>query len=140
MDGKKIIVIILLIVAFLTSIYVGINIYSKNNSLMYDLVFNKHFSIIDIALSRSEETVFRSQIISMLLYLFIMIPLLRLKSNSYLIYIFSGIILLNIIFEIYCINLVSGGTYSGQHLRLNTVMFVIGLFLLKENKKSLKQK
>ncbi|MDC8102663.1 hypothetical protein [Chryseobacterium rhizosphaerae] len=136
MDQKKIIAAIILIAGFLTSIYVGINISSKNNIVLYDFVINKRFSIIDIALGTSEETVFKSQLISILLYLFFIILVLRLRNNGYLKHIFCGVILLNIIFEIYCIYLVFGDTYSGQHLRLNTVMFVLGLFLLKENKNS----
>lgn len=84
MDGKKITVIIVLIASFLTSIYIGIDICSKNNTLVYDLVFNKHYSIIDIALSSSKETVFKSQAISIMLYLFFIILVLRLRNNSYL--------------------------------------------------------
>ncbi len=71
MDQKKIIAAIILIAGFLTSIYVGINISTKNNIFLYDFVISKRFSIIDIAIASSEETVFKSQLISILLYLFL---------------------------------------------------------------------
>lgn len=71
MDQKKILAAIILIAEFLTSIYVGINISTKNNIFLYDFVINKRFSIIDIAIASSEETVFKSQLISILLYLFL---------------------------------------------------------------------
>ncbi|MDQ0067379.1 hypothetical protein J2T03_003306 [Chryseobacterium lathyri] len=136
MDQKKIIAAIILIAGFLTSIYVGINISTKNNIFLYDFVINKHFSIIDIAIASSEETVFKSQLISILLYLFFIILFLRQGNKSFIVYIFCSLILLDIIFETYCTYLVLNDKYPGQHLRLNIIIFLLGLSVLKKFKSS----
>lgn len=136
MNQKKIIAVIVLIAGFFTSICIGIDIYSKNNSVFYDFVINKRFSIIDIALAGSEESFFRSQVISIMLYTLFLIMVWKQSNKSYLKYFFLGLLSVNIIFEVYCVYLIFGDKYPGQHLRLNIIIFLTGLFLLKENKNS----
>lgn len=43
---------------------------------------------------------------------------------------------MDIIFETYCIYLVLNDKYPGQHLRLNIIIFLLGLSVLKKFKSS----
>ena len=125
-------ILILFVLGFIVSFFVGVYFWGTEiNTFNYQLKISPNFSLLDIAFLNSNEEIYKSHIISTLIYLFFVLSIISYKKNSSALILF-GLILFQLLYDFFCIYKIYIGEYQGQHFRIDFLIFIYGLIVWRK--------
>lgn len=140
MTPKTIDKISFLIIGLLLSSVVGISFRLSEGFEYHGMWFTLNLSILDIAVMKSSEVLLSSRLVGYLFYLFFGFMCLLSgpdvpKPSRWAVLVFFGLIGLASFAELYSYYLDFAGLYTGVHVRVGLSVFLLGLFMLYEQRK-----
>jgi hypothetical protein len=127
---------LLLFLGFVCSFFVWVGVTNVQGSLHFTLQRSTQFYFAHIALNSAPGEKCYSGILGISCYIAVVMMMIRhsREKNRLLNISFLLLLLVLFAFEIYTILLVAKESFKGQHLRIPIPLFLVGLYLYRNNK------